>query len=157
MWRCLGRCRAADMLLMLLLLLTSIESFKLTEEAITLPILPSSFTILGFLVILMYILELLFTFLCASLVPKICKLPRHVFPKRSLETRIAEVGIHLRANLDESKSLLSRPAIPTRTPSIVLYILLVHNVASSKRLRDLFVVVACRRWSIGRIRTASQP
>jgi hypothetical protein len=63
------------LLLLLLLLLTSIESFKLTEEAITLPILPSSFTILGFFVILMYVLELLLTFLCASLVPKICKLP----------------------------------------------------------------------------------
>jgi hypothetical protein len=53
---------------------TAIDSFQLAEEAIALPVLPSCSTVLGLLVILVYVLELLLTLLRASLVPKISQL-----------------------------------------------------------------------------------
>ncbi len=54
---------------------TSVERIQLAEEAIILPILSASFSIFGFLVVLVNVLKLLLALLRTPVVPKLRKLP----------------------------------------------------------------------------------
>lgn len=56
-------------------MLATVESFQLTEEPITLTVLPPCPSILSLFIILVNILKLLFAFLSAPLVPKLRKFP----------------------------------------------------------------------------------